>query len=154
MLRDQKNWLKQAGVVSANRMVNPMDLPILLLVEPSIQVPNAGDIMIEYHNHREREHCIISSKEFKRSLKNELESLEPLDDEPWRPFYSREDFKFVELMNDTTLNQPQIDKLIKFIQHCQKNLDSFTLHNHSDLKDLLDSASELLTPVIINPPMS
>ena len=82
MLRDQKNWLKQAGVVSANRMVNPMDLPILLLVEPSIQVPNAGDIMIEYHNHREMEHCIISSKKFKRSLKNELESLEPLDDEP------------------------------------------------------------------------
>ena len=154
MLRDRKNWLKQAGAVSENQMVNPTDLLILWLVEPGIQVPNAGDIVIEYHDHSGRERLIISSEESKRSLKDELESTEPLDDEPWCPFCSREDFEFAELMNDTTLNRPQIDKLIKFIQRCQKNPDSFTLRNHSDLKDLLDRASKLLTPVIINSPLS
>ena len=79
MLRDRKNRLKRAGAVSENRMVNPTDLLILWLVEPGIQVLNAGDIVIEYHNHSGREHLIISSEEFKRSLKDESESTEPLD---------------------------------------------------------------------------
>ena len=93
-----------------------MDLLTLWLVDPGPQVPNAGDIMIEYHNHSEREHCIISSEEFKRSLKDKLVLIEPVDDEPWHLFRSREDFEFVELINDAMLNWPQIDKLIKLIQ--------------------------------------
>ena len=116
MLRDWKNWLKQAGAVSENQMVNPTDLLILWLVEPDIQVPNAGDIVIEYHDHSGRERLIISSEEFKRSLKDELVLTEPVDDEPWHLFRSREDFEFVELINDAMLNWPQIDKLIKLIQ--------------------------------------
>ena len=153
MLKDRKNRLKWTLAVSANRTINPMDLLTLWLVDPGVQVPNAGDIVIEYHDHSERERCIISSEEFKRSLKDESELTETVDDKPWLPFRSREDFEFAELVNDAALNRPQIDKLIKLIQQCQKNPDSFTLRNHSDLKGSLESASKLLTPVIINLPL-
>ena len=116
---------------------------------PSAQTPNPGDIVIEYHPYSKKEKRVISAEEFKASLNNTPELTEPPDDEPWRPFRSREDFEFAELIHDAALNQPQIDRLIKLIRRCQDTPGSFTLRNHKDLKDLQENASKLLTPVTI-----
>ena len=76
------------------------------------------------------------------------EPTEPPDDEPWRPFRSRDDFEFAEFVHDTALNQSQIDQLIKFIRRQDKSgSGSFTLQNYNDLKDVLERASKLLTSV-------
>lgn len=119
------------------------------LIGSSPQVPKAGDIVIEYHPHSKRERQILSSEEFKTSLTGNSEPTEPPDDEPWRPFHSREDFEFAELVHDASLNRSQIEKLIKLFQRCQDSPGSFTFHNYNDLKGALESASKLLTPVTI-----
>lgn len=112
---------------------------------------NAGDILIEYHPHSKKGTCILNPEEFKESLNNFSEATEPLDAEPWRPFRSREDFEFADLVHDATLNQTQIKRFIKLIKRCQDVPGSFTLQSYSDLKDSLDNASKLLTPVTILP---
>ena len=99
----------------------------------SAQTLNASDIMIEYHPHSERDTCILSPKEFKASLSNDLEPTKPPDNEPWRPFHSREDFEFAELVRDAALNWTQIDRLIKLVQHYQDPPGSFTFRGYNDL---------------------
>ena len=118
----------------------------------SAQTLNAGDIVIEYHPHSERDTCILSPEEFKASLSYDSEPTKPPDDEPWRPFHSREDFKFAELVCNAALNQTQIDRLIKLVQ-CYQDTGpgSFTFCGYDDLKTLLENASKLLTPVTILP---
>ena len=114
-----------------------------------MQIPNAGDIVIKYHPHSGKGDHILSPEEFKVSLNNDPEPTKPLDDKPWLPFRSREDFEFVELIRDALLNQTQVEKLIKLIRHCQDTPGSFTFSNFGDLKDSLEGAHKLLTPVTI-----
>ena len=113
----------------------------------SAQTLNAGDIVIEYHPHSERDTRILSPEEFKASLSDDSEPAKPPDDEPWRPFHSREDFEFAELVRDAALNRTQIDRLIKLVQHYQDTPGSFAFRGYDDLKTSLENASKLLTPV-------
>jgi len=119
------------------------------LVGSGLRVPNVGDILIEYHPHSGKGSRILSPEEFKATLSDRLaEPTEPPDDEPWRPFRSRDDFEFAEFVHDTALNQSQIDQLIKFIRRQDESgSGSFTLQNYNDLKDVLERASKLLTSV-------
>ena len=116
----------------------------------SARVPKDGDIVIEYHPHSKKGTRIVSVEEFKASLSDDSEPTAPPDDKPWRPFQSREDFEFAELVHDAALNRPQIERLIKLIQRCQDAPGAFTFRNYGDLKNSLDSASKLLAPVIIH----
>ena len=143
--------MKQVGVVSVDQKLWPI-LGWLTsgLTESGVDL-NAGDILIEYHPHSKKGTCILNPEEFKESLNNFSEATEPLDAEPWRPFRSREDFEFADLVHDATLNQTQIKRFIKLIKRCQDVPGSFTLQSYSDLKDSLDNASKLLTPVTILP---
>jgi len=112
-----------------------------------VQTPNVGDITIEYHPRSGRNTRVLSSEEFKEGLSDRSEPTEPPDTEPWRPFRSREDYEFAELAHDAALNRTHTERLIKLLQRCQDSPGSFTLRNYNDLKDSLESASKLLTPV-------
>ena len=120
-IRTQKprNWgdlLGQVVVVSTNRKMQQMDSLTSGFTGLSAQTPNTGDIVIEYHPHSERDTRVLSPEEFKASLSDDSEPTKPPDDEPWRPFHSREDFEFAELVRDAALNRTQIDRLIKLVQ--------------------------------------
>lgn len=117
-----------------------------------VQTPNVGDIVIEYHPHSGKERRFFGPEEYKASLRDDSGPTGPPDDEPWRPFRTRKDFEFAEQVNDAALNRPQTEKLIKFVRSCQGDdrTDLFTIRNYSDLKDSLENASKLLTPVIMN----
>lgn len=108
--------------------------------------------MIEYHPHSEKRSRVLSPEEFKQSFIDESDPTVPPDDEPWRPFRSREDFEFAELVNDASLNQNQIKKFIKLIQRCQNKPGAFTFQNYSDLESTLADSSKLLTPVTMFQP--
>lgn len=114
-----------------------------------MRAPKASDFVIEYHPHSKRATRIISTEEFKASLIDNSVPTSPPDDNPWRPFRSREDFEFAELVHDASLNRPQIERFIKLIQCCQDAPGAFTFRKYSDLKDSLESASRILTPVTI-----
>ena len=119
------------------------------LIGPGVRAPKAGDIIIEYHPHSKRDTRIVSTEEFKASLIDDSDPTSPPDDEPWRPFRSREDFEFAELVHDASLNRSQIEKFIKLIRRCQDAPGSLTFKNHNDLKVSLETASKMLTPVNI-----
>ena len=104
--------------------------------------------MIEYHPHSERPARILTPEEFKGVSDHNPDPTAPPDDEPWRPFSTREDFDFAELAHDTKLNQKQIERLIDIFNRCQKSPGPFTIRKHSDLKYSLEEASKLLTNVI------
>ena len=148
-MKDRENLLKRAGAVSAGWKVDKTDLLTSGLIGSSMQIPNAGDIVIEYHPHSKRGTRIISSEEFKASLGDNLEPSGPPDSEPWHPFHSREDFEFAEIVHDAALNRGQIERMIKLIQSCQDKPGKFTFESHNDLKLTLESTSKLLTPVTI-----
>jgi len=69
------------------------------------------------------------------------------DDEPWRPFLTREDFDFAELAHDAKLNQKQIERLIELFNRCQQQPGPFTIRKYGDLKRSLENAGRLLTNV-------
>lgn len=114
-----------------------------------IRTPNAGDIVIQYHPNSKKGTHILTPEEFKASLKDDSEPIPPPDDEPWRPFRSREDFEFAELAKDAALNRRQIERMMKLIQRCQDGPAPLTFENYNDFKDSLENASKLLTKVTI-----
>jgi hypothetical protein len=114
-----------------------------------IRTPNAGDIVIKHHPNSKKGTCILTPEEFKASLKDNSEPLPPPDDEPWRPFRTKEDFEFAELAGDAALNRGQIERMMNLIRHCQGGPAPFTFDNYNDFKDSLESASKLLTKVTI-----
>lgn len=117
------------------------------MTEPTARVPEDGDIVIEYHPHSERPTRVISPEEFKGMFKGQPDPTAQPDDEPWRPFSTREDFDFAELAHDAKLNQKQVERLIEIFNRCQKSPGPFTIRKYSDLKNSLENASKLLTNV-------
>jgi len=137
-------------MVSAKLKVRSTALLTPGLIGPSARIPKAGNIVIEYHPHSKKGTRVLSVEEFRASLSDESEPTAPPDNEPWRPFQSREDFEFAELVHNAALNRSQIERFMKLIQRCQDAPGAFTFHNYNELKGSLDSASKLLTPVTIH----
>jgi hypothetical protein len=119
------------------------------VVGSSARTPQEGDIEIVYHPHSEKDTLILSPEEFKEGLNPRSEPAGPLDGEPWRPFSSRVDFDFAELVHNAKLNRKQIEGLIKIIQQCKDEPGLFTFNGYNDLKKVLDSTEKLLTKVSI-----
>jgi hypothetical protein len=109
--------------------------------------PQDGDIVIEYHPHSGKDTRILDPEDFKWSIGGGSDPTEPIDDEPWLPFSSREDFTFAEGVIDAKLNKKQTKTFLDLINRCQTPPGLFTLRNYKDLKDTLDTAAELLTDV-------
>ena len=66
---------------------------------------------------------------------------------PWKPYRSRVDFEFSELVTSALLPKEHIETLITIIQKVASGEDKFTIKSNSDLAALKKSAAELLTPV-------
>jgi len=127
-----------------------MDSLTSWLTESDTRVPRVGDVIIKYHSRSGRATRILSSEEYKASLVDDSDPTSPPDDEPWLPFRSQEDFEFAELVHDAALNRPQIERFLKLFQRCQEVLGSLTFQKYDDLKESLENASQMLTPVTIH----
>lgn len=91
---------------TADRFAHPRDV----LIESDTQTLRDGDIVIEYHPHSKKGARILSPEEFKESLNHRPDPIvAPMDDQPWQPFPTREDFDFAELAHDAKLNRSQIE---------------------------------------------
>ena len=123
-------------------------------LSPPIEDPNVhdleqlqmDDIRTEYHP---KSGCRTKTErfhEYKRSVAPENVSPPP-NKEPWRPFISREDFEFAEVVLDAALNKDQVNTLIKLMHHCANGQSSFNIRSHSELCAIWKKASGMLTPV-------
>lgn len=107
--------------------------------------PKLDDIQVQYHPKSGRPMETSGFSEFKRQ--QEQKKRVP-DETPWRPFFTRADFEFSEIVLDAAMNEKQINALIKLFRHCLDKNESynFTLQDHRDYKAMWDGASKHLTP--------
>jgi hypothetical protein len=88
----------------------------------------------------------MGREEFKQAV-NDSHATEPPIKEPWRPFRSREDFDFADIVHDAAMNQSQVDNLIDLFHRCQQDPAKITFKNHQDLRQSWEDASKLLADV-------
>ena len=66
--------------------------------------------------------------------------------EPWHPFRSRLDFDVVNFSLQNAFNKEETNTLILLIKRAQED-KTVTLSLHVDIYDILEGASQILTPV-------
>ena len=64
-----------------------------------------------------------------------------------RPFHSKEDFEFMELVQTIALTKDQVDHLVKLIKKCKRSPGSLTFEGAQDVEHSWEDTSRLLTPV-------
>ncbi|THH27127.1 hypothetical protein EUX98_g7061 [Antrodiella citrinella] len=105
------------------------------------------DIKVEYHPKSGRPTTIHPFEEFKRDVQQEQDI--PPSSEPWKPFQSRADFEFAEIVLQASLNTRYTDALIKLIRRVRDEQAKFTFTSHSDLKRSFETAALTHTAVSI-----
>ena len=102
------------------------------------------DIKTEYHPHSGRATSIDHFNEY-GFPSAEPPRPKPLD-EPWRPFRSRVDFEFAEIALKSHLNKKTVNTLIAILHACSSGAAKFTLNSHDEMWEILQGASNKLTP--------
>jgi len=107
--------------------------------------PLEDDIKTEYHPHSGRTTHTDHFNEYGFRLA-EAPRPKPLD-EPWHPFRSCVDFEFAEIALKSHLNKKTVNTLIAILHACSSGAAQFTLNSHDEMWDILQGASNKLTPV-------
>ncbi len=108
-------------------------------LNPNNMEREVDDIKVQYHPNSHCQDAYFRFAEYTSSLPK-AESL-PVDPEPWKPFRSRLDFEFAELMHETNMNTHHKEVLIQLVQKCIADPKLFTLNNVKDLEKVWDAAS-------------
>jgi len=103
------------------------------------------DIKTEYHPFSNIPTKIEHFEDYK--VHTEIPSSTPHNDEPWRPFRSRIDFEFAEIVLAAAIKEDHANSLIRLIHHNANEKGLFTLKNYADIQDMWVKASAKLTAV-------
>ncbi|KAF8546606.1 hypothetical protein OG21DRAFT_1426604 [Imleria badia] len=71
-----------------------------------------------------------------------------IDERPWEPFISREDFEFAEITHAAAMSKDLVNKLLRLVWRIAggKTKTQFSLKNQNDIAAAWSRASVLLTP--------
>ena len=106
------------------------------------------DIKIKFHPNSGKPAQIFHFDEYTSSSKTSLNN--PIDSEPWKPFWSHLDFEIAELMLDTHMNKSQTNRLLSLIHQRIKTPAEFTLENSTDLENVWENAQMAHTSGVWN----
>lgn len=108
---------------------------------------SSGDIRVKYHPGSGRQPQTFTFDEF-RKAPPKLDRTDKLDQTPWAPFRTREDFEFAALMQRVKASKKDVNKLIRLFKKCINGKGgSFTLSSHKEMCETLTVASERLPKV-------
>ncbi|KAI0699097.1 hypothetical protein BC835DRAFT_1461472 [Cytidiella melzeri] len=103
------------------------------------QHPSIDDIKVEYHAGAQRPTVVFAFEDFCE------ERLQPdpsvLNDKPWHPFNSREDFEFAELVHEARMSQDMINRLLKLMQKVNSGQSGLTFSTYADVRQAWEKAS-------------
>ncbi|KAI0684868.1 hypothetical protein BC835DRAFT_1291935 [Cytidiella melzeri] len=109
------------------------------------QHPSIDDIKVEYHAGAQRPTVVFAFEDFCK------ERLQPdpsvLNDKPWHPFNSREDFEFAELVHEARMSQDMINRLLKLMQKVNSGQSGLTFSTYADVRQAWEKAS-LFYPMV------
>lgn len=100
--------------------------------------------MIKYHPTTHTPSRIQHFEDYGKQ--DDSQPAKPHSSEPWKPFQSRIDFDFAELVLDAALNNDQVEALIQIIKRVAGG-EKFTLSGNHELRNTWKEATTLLTPV-------
>ncbi len=106
---------------------------------------DVNNIKTEYHPHSGQETVVMAFENFTRARSSTYQP--PRDDKPWRPFASRTDFEFAELVLDAALSKKQVNALLKLVHRIKQGEDSLTFTTYNDVQQAWADASPKVTPV-------
>ncbi len=91
------------------------------------------DIKIEYHPSTGRPPVISHFKDFQRH-RDRPTNVNPaaFEDEPWKPFQTREDFDFAELCLEAALTQRQVE-VLRIIQNAKAGCSELSFQSYKDI---------------------
>lgn len=109
------------------------------------RAPQLDDIKTVFHPSSGRSSRIQS---FTEAGKERAVACLPIPNEqPWLPFISRIDFEFAALAVRSRLTAELINDWLAFLQRTANESKHPSFRSHTDLYEVLDMASSLLTPV-------
>lgn len=109
--------------------------------EEEANTPNIDDIRIEYHpDARPRRRTTVYPFEKYVQERSDADFASSLK-EPWRPFATRVDFEFAELVHEARMSQGAIERLLKLIRNVQTGEGDLTFDSHGDVRRAWDHAS-------------
>ncbi|KAG1728188.1 uncharacterized protein EDB91DRAFT_1239436 [Suillus paluster] len=111
--------------------------------QPAVDIEHPQEFKTEFHPRSGRETLYQRFEEFSVTPETQVP---PVDEVPWRPFQSRGDFKFSEIVLDAALNKGQVDRLLSLIARIVQGDTQVTLKNEADLCTALDNAAAELMP--------
>ncbi|KAK0471475.1 hypothetical protein IW261DRAFT_1425114 [Armillaria novae-zelandiae] len=101
--------------------------------------------VIEYHLRALLDPCILTREEYFQLTAVEM-TRSFIDDCPWHPFASRNDFELAEHILRTRLNREGRDSLFKVLKtQAGDHQSAYTINNESDFKEAWSKAENLLT---------
>lgn len=103
------------------------------------------DIKTEYHPNSGQATVVSHFDDFTRARTSTFQP--PRDDKPWRPFASRTDFEFAELVLATALSKKQVDALLKLVHRIKQGKDDFTFTTYNDIQQAWADASPKVAAV-------
>ncbi|KAG2116966.1 hypothetical protein DEU56DRAFT_874124 [Suillus clintonianus] len=98
---------------------------------------------LEHHPHSQLPSTIHRFAEFSRSRPTEEHT--PRNNSPWEPFRTRLDFEVAEIALEAAMTKDQTNRLLDLFHRSASGNDSFTLHNHDEVRSLWDLASQRYT---------
>ncbi|KAI0686029.1 hypothetical protein BC835DRAFT_1530148 [Cytidiella melzeri] len=127
---DSINTHRQPSIDMLPPPISPNDQP---------QHPSIDDIKVEYHAGAQRPTVVFAFEDFCE------ERLQPdpsvLNDKPWHPFNSREDFEFAELVHKAQMSQDMINRLLKLMQKVNSGQSGLTFSTYADVRQAWEKAS-------------
>ncbi|GJF00633.1 hypothetical protein PsYK624_169270 [Phanerochaete sordida] len=97
---------------------------------PAGQSPNINDVKVEYHPQSGRESCTYSFYNYA----NDQQSVVLEEGDPWKPFSSRDDYEFANIVLQAGMKQEQVDCLFDIIRRKCKNESDLTFGSYKDVE--------------------
>ncbi|KAI0814934.1 hypothetical protein BC629DRAFT_1279974, partial [Irpex lacteus] len=100
------------------------------------------DIRVEYHpGAGMKPSTIVYPFDQYRQVRPEVDFASTLD-EPWRPFQTRGDFEFAEIVHESRMSHAATERLLKLIRGVQTGEVELTFNSQSDVRRAWEKASD------------
>ncbi len=121
---------------------NPEECPATIEDDPA-SLEN-DDIKMQYHPSTGRPPVISHFEDFQRH-RNRPSHVNPnaFEDEPWKPFQTREDFDFAEVCLEAGLTQRQVEVMLRMIQNAKAGCSEISFQCYKDVETAWESASHI-----------
>ena len=116
--------------------------PLQSPVDPQWELKDS-DIRVKYHPHANVADKMYRFEDYLASIEaayDRMDTDQPDDEEPWRPFRTILDFEIAELVQETNMTRGQKSSLLRLVRRCIADPEQFTLIDEPDLQKTWDSA--------------